>query len=73
MALNGALGLDLDKEKKLVEGGLYELKEHEATKEAISLTMKKLGMKRYVIITIAILKVATSILNILISVINFIM
>ncbi|KAJ9699471.1 hypothetical protein PVL29_008185 [Vitis rotundifolia] len=45
-ALNGASGLDVDKEKKLVEEGLNELNELQATEETISLTMKELGMKR---------------------------
>lgn len=58
-ALNGASGLDVDKEKKLVEEGLNELNELQATEETISLTMKELGMKRYVMINIVILKVTT--------------
>lgn len=53
-ALNGDSGLDVDKEKKLVEEGLEELKELEAEEKIISLTMKDLGTKRYAMITIVV-------------------
>lgn len=45
-ALNGASGLDIDVERKVVEQELNELQAEGATEEAITLAMKDLGIKR---------------------------
>ncbi|XP_044482112.1 fatty acyl-CoA reductase 3-like [Mangifera indica] len=44
--LNGALGLDIDVEKKVVEQELNELQAEGATEDEIKLAMKDLGLKR---------------------------
>ncbi|KAM7528097.1 hypothetical protein LguiB_031507 [Lonicera macranthoides] len=45
-SLNGALGLDVDAEKKLVEETLNDLLSKEATQEAITTTLMDLGIQR---------------------------
>ncbi|KAJ8440570.1 hypothetical protein Cgig2_028699 [Carnegiea gigantea] len=47
-SMNGRPGLDIDVEKKLVDAKLQELQEEGATEETIKLTMKDMGMERYV-------------------------
>jgi len=47
--LNGRLGLDIEIEKKLVEAKLQELQDEGATEKTIKLTMKDMGMERYVL------------------------
>ena len=47
-ALNGRPGLDIEVEKKLVEAKLEELQDEGATEATIKLTMKDMGMERYV-------------------------
>uniref|UniRef100_A0A5B7BPA9 Fatty acyl-CoA reductase n=1 Tax=Davidia involucrata TaxID=16924 RepID=A0A5B7BPA9_DAVIN len=44
--LNGASGLDIDVEKKVVEERLNELQAEEATEKAITMAMKDLGIQR---------------------------
>lgn len=46
--LNGATGLDIDMEKKVIEQELNELQAEGATEEEITVAMKDLGIKRYV-------------------------
>lgn len=47
--LNGASGLDIDVERKVVEQELNELQAEGASEEAITLAMKDLGIKRFVL------------------------
>lgn len=47
--LNGASGLDIDGERKVVEQELNELQAEGASEEAITLAMKDLGIKRFVL------------------------
>ncbi|KAL9322678.1 hypothetical protein ACSQ67_010731 [Phaseolus vulgaris] len=46
VSLNGATGLDIDMEKKMVDEKLNELREEGATEHDIELAMKDLGTKR---------------------------
>jgi len=48
VSLNGATGLDIDMEKKMVDEKLNELREEGATEHDIELAMKDLGTKRFV-------------------------
>lgn len=47
--LNGASGLDIDVERQVVEQELNELQAEGASEEAITLAMKDLGIKRFVL------------------------
>lgn len=45
-SLNGALGLDIDAEKRLVEETLNDLKAKEAPQDVVTKSMKVLGIQR---------------------------
>ena len=45
-SLNGALGLDIDAEKRLVEETLNDLKAKEVPQDVVTTTMKVLGIQR---------------------------
>ncbi len=47
--LNGALGLDMEAEKKLAEEKVNELRANGSTEQEITLAMKDLGIERFVI------------------------
>ena len=47
--LNGRAGLDIEVEKKLIEAKLQELQDNGATEKTIKITMKDLGLERYVL------------------------
>jgi len=49
--LNGAPGLDIDMEKKVVEAKLSELRQVGATEGEITMAMKDLGIQRLVATT----------------------
>lgn len=45
-ALNGERGLDINKEKQIIEDALSQLNHENATNETITLAMKELGIQR---------------------------
>lgn len=57
-SLNGTIGLNIESEQKLVEETVNKLINNGATEETITLTMKHLGLKRYIKKKLKLIKLA---------------
>lgn len=49
--LNGTCGLDIDREKKMIEESLKNLRAENASEKSITSAMKELGLQRYYAMT----------------------